>query len=199
MDEVAHSCGIDPVEFRMNYLSDYRAKAVLEAVVENANSRIISKDGGHGRGFALARYKNAKCYAAVAVDLMLDDYGSIKLLRAVIAADAGQIIDPDGLRSQLEGGLLQSASWTLKEQVKFNERGITSKDWETYPIMTFGEVPEIETILVDRKDCPVLGAGEATQGPTAAAISNAVFDAVGIRLRRIPFTPEIVLEAVAEA
>ena len=183
----------------MDYLSDSRAKAVLEAAVEKANSRIISKSGGHGRGFALARYKNTKCYAAVAVDLLVDDYGSIKLLRAVIAADAGQVIDPDGLRSQLEGGLLQSASWTLKEQVKFDEKGITSQDWESYPIMTFADVPEIETILIDRKDSPVLGAGEATQGPTAAAISNAVFDAVGVRLRRIPFTPEMVLEAAAEA
>ena len=199
MDELAHSCGRDPLEFRMDYLSDYRAKAVLKATVEIANSRIISKDGEHGRGFALARYKNSKCYAAVAVDVLVDDYGSIKLLWAVIAADAGQVIDPDGLRSQLEGGLLQSASWTLKEQVKFDEKGITSQDWESYPIMTFSEVPEIETILIDRKDSPVLGAGEATQGPTAAAISNAVFDAVGFRLRRIPFTPEIVLDAAARA
>ena len=125
MDELAHSCGRNPLEFRMDNLSDYRAKAVLEAAVEKANSRIISKGGRHGRGFALARYKNAKCYAAVTVDLLVDDYGSIKLLRAVIAADAGQVIDPDGLRSQLEGGLLQSASWTLKEQVKFDEKGIT--------------------------------------------------------------------------
>ena len=199
MDELAHSCGRNPLEFRMHYLSDYRAKAVLEAAVEKANSRINSKSEGHGRGFALARYKNAKCYAAVAVDLVVDDYGSIKLLRAVIAADAGQVIDPDGLRSQLEGGLLQSASWTLKEQVKFDEKGITSQDWESYPIMTFAEVPEIETIIIDRKDSPVLGAGEATQGPTAAAISNAIFDAVGLRLRRIPFTPDLVLEAAAEA
>ncbi len=199
MDELAHSCGRNPLEFRMDYLSDYRAKAVLEAAVEKANSIIISKSEGHGRGFALARYKNAKCYAAVAVDLLVDDYGSIKLLRAVIAADAGQVIDPDGFRSQLEGGLIQSASWTLKEQVKFDEKGITSQDWESYPIITFADVPEIETILIDRKDSPVLGAGEATQGPTAAAISNAVFDAVGLRLRRIPFTKEMVLEAAAEA
>ncbi|GIT09174.1 MAG: hypothetical protein CM1200mP30_28040 [Pseudomonadota bacterium] len=198
MDELAHSCGRNPLEFRMDYLNDSRAKAVLEAAVEKANSRIVSKNGGHGRGFALAQYKNAKCYAAVAVDLLVGDYGSIKLLRSVIAADAGQVIDPDGLRSQLEGGFLQSASWTLKEQVKFDEKGITSQDWESYPIMTFAEVPEIETILIDRKDSPVMGAGEATQGPTGAAISNAVFDAVGLRLRRIPFRPEMVLKAAAE-
>ena len=146
----------------------------------------------------MARYKNSKCYAAEAIDLMVDDYGSINLIRAIIAADAGQIIDPDGLRSQLEGGLIQSASWTLKEQVKFDEKGITSQDWETYPILTFGEVPEIETILIDRKDSPFLGAGEATIGPTAAAIGNAVFNAVGIRLRRIPFTPQSLLEAAAK-
>ena len=198
MDELANSSNRNPFEFRMEYLSDNRAKAVLEAAVEKVNSINLSTDGTHGRGFAMARYKNSKCYAAVAIDLMVDDYGSINLIRAIIAADAGQIIDPDGLRSQLEGGLIQSASWTLKEQVKFDEKGITSQDWETYPILSFGEVPEIETILIDRKDSPFLGAGEATIGPTAAAIGNAVFNAVGIRLRRIPFTPQSLLEAAAK-
>ena len=131
------------------------------------------------------------------IDLSVDDYGAIKLDKAVIAADAGQIVDPEGLRSQLEGGLIQSASWTLKEQVDYDAGGILSRDWESYPIMTFPEVPEIETVLIDRPDQPFLGSGEATQGPTAAAIGNAIFNAVGLRLRRLPFTQDRVREAAA--
>ena len=199
IDELAHACCRNPLEFRMDHLSDDRARAVLEAAVTKAKTGPDSKEEGHGRGFAVARYKNAKCYAAVVIDLFVDDFGAIQLERAVIAADAGQVIDPEGLRSQLEGGLLQSASWTLKEEVLFDESGIVSQDWESYPIMTFSEIPEVETILIDRPDCPPLGAGEATQGPTAAAISNAVFDAVGLRIRRIPFTPERVRDAATKA
>ena len=131
------------------------------------------------------------------IDLSVDDYGAIKLDKAVIAADAGQIVDPKGLRSQLEGGLIQSASWTLKEQVDYDAGGILSRDWESYPIMTFPEVPKIETVLIDRPDQPFLGSGEATQGPTAAAIGNAIFNAAGLRLRRLPFTQERVREAAA--
>jgi CO/xanthine dehydrogenase Mo-binding subunit len=132
------------------------------------------------------------------MDLSVDDVGAIHLDKAVIAADAGQVVDPEGLRNQLEGGLIQSASWTLKEQVDFNGGGILSRDWETYPILTFPEVPTIETVLIDRPDQPFLGAGEATQGPTAAAIGNAIFDAVGLRLRRLPLTKERMRDAAAE-
>ena len=198
MDELAHSRDMDPLEFRLAHLSDNRARAVLEAATSKANSGFSSADDGHGRGLAVARYKNSKCYVAVVIDLIVDDYGAIQLLRAVIAADAGQIVDPDGLRNQLEGGLIQSASWTLKEQVKFDDKGIVSRDWESYPILTFAEVPEIETVLIDRPDQPFLGSGEATQGPTAAAIGNAIFYAIGLRLRRIPFTQDRVRDAAAE-
>jgi nicotinate dehydrogenase subunit B len=134
--------------------------------------------------------------AAVRVDL---DSAIIRFERAVIAADAGQIVDPSGLANQLEGGLVQSASWTLKEQVTFDRTRVTSIDWETYPIMTFPEAPEIETVLIDRPGEPYLGSGEATQGPTAAAIANAVFDATGLRLRQIPFAPERLRAAAAAA
>ncbi len=198
MDELAHSRDMDPLEFRLAHLSDNRARAVLEAATSKANSGFSSADDGHGRGLAVARYKNSKCYVAVVIDLIVDDYGAIQLVRAVIAADAGQIVDPDGLRNQLEGGLMQSASWTLKEQVNFDDKGIVSRDWESYPILTFAEVPEIETVLIDRPDQPFLGSGEATQGPTAAAIGNAIFDSVGLRLRRIPFTQDRVRDAAAE-
>ena len=198
MDELAHFRDMDPLEFRLAHLSDNRARAVLEAATSKANSGFSSADDGHGRGLAVARYKNSKCYVAVVIDLIVDDYGAIQLLRAVIAADAGQIVDPDGLRNQLEGGLMQSASWTLKEQVKFDDKGIVSRDWESYPILTFAEVPKIETVLIDRPDQPFLGSGEATQGPTAAAIGNAIFYAIGLRLRRIPFTQDRVRDAAAE-
>ena len=197
MDELASARSVDPLEFRLAHLKDERARAVLEAAASTANCRSTPKDDGHGRGLAFARYKNTKCFAAVVIDLSVDDYGAIKLDKAVIAADAGQIVDPEGLRSQLEGGLIQSASWTLKEQVDYDAGGILSRDWESYPIMTFPEVPEIETVLIDRPDQPFLGSGEATQGPTAAAIGNAIFNAVGLRLRRLPFTQDRVREAAA--
>ncbi len=195
VDELAHHQGVDPFEFRMAHLSDERARAVLDAAVKKAGAPSASE--GHGQGFAIARYKNQKAYAAVVIDLSVDDMGEIRLHRAVIAADAGQIVDAQGLSSQLEGGLIQSASWTLKEQVTFDSAGITSRDWETYPILNFTETPVIETVLIDRPDQPFLGVGEATQGPTAAAIGNAVYKAIGIRLRKLPFTPENIRQAAA--
>jgi CO/xanthine dehydrogenase Mo-binding subunit len=199
MDELAEHHGQDPLAFRLAHLEDKRARAVLEAAADAANWRSGPRTGGHGQGLAFARYKNEKCFAAVIIDLKVDDYGHIQLERAIIAADAGQVVDPQGLCSQLEGGLIQSASWTLKEQVTFDAGGITSRDWESYPIFDFGDVPTIETVLLDRPDQPFLGAGEATQGPTAAAIGNALFDATQVRLRRLPMTPENVREAAASS
>ncbi|NQW00768.1 MAG: xanthine dehydrogenase family protein molybdopterin-binding subunit, partial [Rhodospirillales bacterium] len=197
MDELADAQGMDPLDFRLAHLDDTRTRAVLEAAATKANWRSRTKTDGQGHGIAVARYKNQKCFAAVYVDLAVSDNGDIHLNRAVIAADAGQVVDPDGLRSQLEGGLIQSVSWSLKEEVTFDSGGITSRDWETYPILGFAEVPEIETVLIDRPDQPFLGSGEATMGPTVAAIGNAVYDAVGIRLRQIPFTAENVRRAAA--
>jgi len=195
IDELAAAEGSDALNFRLAHLSDPRARDVLEAAAAAANWQGGPVTPGRGQGLAFARYKNQKCYAAVAMDVAVDDAGNIKLERATIAADAGQIVDRQGLGNQLEGGLIQSASWTLKEQVTWDSGGITSRDWESYPIIKFDEVPEIETVLIDRPDQPFLGAGEATQGPTAAAIANAVYNAVGIRLRQIPFTPENVRKA----
>jgi len=198
MDELALASGGDPLAFRLEHLTDARGRAVLEAAAATADWRSAPRADGQGQGLAFARYKNIKCFAAVVIDLQVDDYGAIHLQRAVIAADAGQIVDPEGLKSQLEGGLIQSASWTLKEQVTYDGGGILSRDWDSYPILTFPEVPKIETVLIDRPDQPFLGAGEATQGPTAAAIANAVFDAVGLRLRRLPFTQDRVREAAGQ-
>jgi CO/xanthine dehydrogenase Mo-binding subunit len=195
MDELALAAGRDPLAFRLAHLDDPRGRAVLEAAAERARWR-GEGGGGRGQGLAFARYKNAKCYAAVVVDLEVDASAAIRLLRAVIAADAGEVVDPDGLVNQLEGGFIQAASWTLREEVRFDTTRIQSRDWESYPILGFTEIPEVETILLDRPGAPFLGAGEATQGPTPAAIANAVAHATGLRLRRIPFTPERVREAL---
>jgi nicotinate dehydrogenase subunit B len=200
MDELAHAAGVDPLAFRLQHLQDERARVVLTAAAERAGWAQRRKEFGRGTGIGFAQYKNQKCYAAVVVDLRVDlDTAQIVLERAVIAADAGQIIDPSGLANQLEGGVIQSASWTLKEQVTFDRTRITSVDWESYPILTFPEAPEVVIALIDRPGRPSLGSGEATQGPTAGAIANAVFDAIGVRLRDIPFTPDRVRAAVARA
>lgn len=198
MDELAQAAGVDPLEFRLRHLKDERACAVIRAAAGKAGwdpSEDRGKD--RGRGLAFAQYKNRQCYAAVIVNLHVDRHsGLIQLERATIAADAGQVINPDGLSNQLEGGFVQSASWTLKEQVNFDQHTILAKDWDSYPILRFPEVPVIDVTLLNRPDLPTLGSGEATQGPTSAAIANAVFDAVGVRLREIPFTPERVMAAM---
>ena len=190
MDELASINEIDPLDFRLKHLRDDRAIHLLKTLGKETDWYNQQMKDGCGRGVGFARYKNTKCYAAVIVELEVDDYGNINLQKAFIFADAGQIIDRNGLKSQLEGGFIQSASWTLKEEVKFEGEEVLSSDWESYPIIKFSEVPDIETILIDRPNEPPLGAGEATQGPTAAAIANAVFNATGIRLKRIPFTSE---------
>ena len=124
--------------------------------------------------------------------------GHIDLQRAVVAADVGQVVHPDGLSNQMAGAFVQSASWTLEEQVTYEAHGITSVDWSSYPISRIRDAPQIETVLLNRPGQPYLGIGEGAMGPTPAAISNAVYDAVGIRLRQIPFTPERVTAALAE-
>jgi CO/xanthine dehydrogenase Mo-binding subunit len=189
MDELAEAAGADPVDFRLRHLTDPRARAVLEGAATGIGWE-TSVAEGRGRGIAFARYKNAKTYAAVAVELAVTDAAEVRLYRAVVAADAGQVVDPDGLSAQLEGGLIQAASWTLYEQVTFDRDGITSRDWDSYPILRFDNVPEVETVLINRPGEPFLGAGEATAGPTAAAIANAIRSATGLRLRRLPFTPD---------
>jgi nicotinate dehydrogenase subunit B len=192
MDELAAAAGADPVEFRLKHLTDERAKAVIEAAANKAGwePRTRPARTGVGRGIAFAQYKNAQCYAAIVVELHLDRTpGTIHLDRAIIAADAGQIVNPDGLSNQLEGGFVQATSWTLAEEVAFDRDGILSQDWDSYPLLRFSGVPVIETVLLNRPALPFLGSGEATQNPTPAAIANAIYDAAGIRPRQIPFTP----------
>ena len=200
MDELAHAAGADPLDYRRRHLDDARTRAVLEAAAERFGwtARPVANGAGTGHGLAVARYKNMKSYCAVAVEVGVGDDAKVALRRAVIAVDAGEIVDPDGLAAQLEGGFVQAASWTLLEAVGWDRDGITSRDWDSYPILRFDEIPDIETVLVDRPGEPFLGAGEASCGPAGAAIANAVFDAIGVRARRLPLTPQALREAAAE-
>jgi CO/xanthine dehydrogenase Mo-binding subunit len=186
--------------YRLRHLQEPRARAVIEAAVERARWQAAPRPQGtgRGRGFAFSQYKNRQVYMAAVVDVRVDrESGQIHVERAVVAADAGQIVNPEGLSSQIEGAFTQSTSWTLKEEVQFDRKGVTSTDWSSYPILGFREAPEIEVILLNRPGSPYLGVGEGAMGPAPAAIANAVYDAVGVRLRTIPFTPERVLEALA--
>ncbi len=200
MDELAHETASDPVSYRRRHLEDRRSIDVLDAAARRfgwSAGPPAEKPDGIGRGMALARYRNTKSYCAVAVEVRVNDDASVELQRAVIAADSGEIVHADGLAAQLEGGFVQAASWTLLEAVTWDRDGITSRDWQSYPILRFDNIPEIDTVLLDRPGEPYLGAGEAACGPTGAAIANAVFDATGIRARRLPLTPQSLRQAAS--
>ena len=202
MDELAHISTEDPVAYRRRHIGDARTLGVLDAAAERFGwiTRPAGGNGngsGTGHGIAVARYKNVKSYCAVVVEVRVGDDAKVRIERAVIAADSGEIVDPDGLAAQLEGGFVQAASWTLFEAVAWNRDGISSRDWKSYPILRFDEIPEIETVLLDRPGEPYLGAGEAACGPTGAAIANAVFDATGLRARRLPLTPQALRDAAS--
>jgi CO/xanthine dehydrogenase Mo-binding subunit len=201
MDELARDSGSDPFEYRLRHLTDSRAAAVIEAVRELAGEPPRNDtERALGRGVAFAQYKNLAAYLAIVVDIAIDrDSGVVRVLRAYATMDAGQIITPDGARNQVEGGIVQATSWTLKEAVKNSATAIESIDWASYPIIRFDEVPEIQVTLLDRPELPPLGVGEAAQGPTAAAIANAVADATGARLRDLPLTPDKVAAAITAA
>jgi CO/xanthine dehydrogenase Mo-binding subunit len=198
MDELAAAAGQDPVGFRLAHLVDPRARAVIEAAVKKAGWKAGETGNGvRGRGFGFAKYKNLATYVAVVAEIKIDPKtGHIRVPRAFAIADAGQIINPDGLANQIEGGMIQSTSWTLHEAVRFDRDGITFRDWSGYPILTMPEVPEIEVTLIDRPDEKSLGAGEAAQGPMAAAIANAFAHATSRRLRDLPFIPDRVRSAL---
>lgn len=192
MDELAKAAKADPVEFRVRHLNDPRAIAVIKAAATSSGWQSdLTAGTGKGRGFGFAKYKNLSAYLAVVVDVEVDrQTGQVRATRAAAAIDAGQVINPNGLINQTEGGIIQAASWTLKEQVHFTPEHITSRDWSRYPIITFPEVPEIEVTVLDRPAERSLGAGEAAQGPTAAAIGNAIAHATGVRLRDLPLMPD---------
>jgi len=191
MDELALAAGADPVAFRLAHLTDARAKAVIEAAARKAGWQPGQKGGdGKGRGIGFAKYKNLATYVAVIADVEVDrTSGVVRVPRVYAATDAGLIINPDGLVNQIEGGIIQSTSWTLKEEVRFSAEGIQSHDWQTYPILTMPEVPHVEVELINRPAERPLGSGEASQGPTVAAIANAFAHATSRRLRDLPYTP----------
>ena len=198
MDELAHAAQVDPLAYRIRYLSDTRARDVMNACSEKFGWSTYQKRENYGRGIAFARYKNLAAYVAVAIEVEVNRRnGRIRVVRVVAADDSGYIVNPDGIRNQVEGGVISSLSWTLKEEVKFDDTNVLSHDWASYPIITFTEIPPIEVVLVDRPGQPYLGTGEAPTGPTAAAVANAVFNATGTRLRRLPFTPGRVKAALS--
>ena len=195
MDELAAKAGEDPVAYRLSILSEPRARRLIERVAERANWKARGAGGnGKGLGLAFARYKNTAAYAAVVAAVTVQE--EVKVDRIWALADAGLVVNPDGARNQLEGGIVQAVSWTLKEQVKFDEHGIASVDWEHYPILKFSELPEIEAELVEPGGNPSLGVGECTVGPTAAAIGNAVAHALGVRINDMPLTRERIMAAL---
>jgi nicotinate dehydrogenase subunit B len=198
IDELAAAAGADPIAFRLAHMKDPRARAVIEAVAKNAHWKDGEKgDGRRGRGIGFAKYKNLACYVAVVAEVEVDRAsGAVRVPRTWAAIDAGLIINPDGLINQTEGGIIQSVSWTLKEEVRFDKNGILTRDWATYPILTMPEAPKVEIELINRPNERPLGAGEGSQGPAVAAVVNAFANATGKRIRDLPLHPERVKAAL---
>jgi CO/xanthine dehydrogenase Mo-binding subunit len=198
IDDLAERAGEDPLAYRLSILSEPRARRVIETVARRANWAARGPGGtGSGLGMAFARYKNRAAYAAVAARVTVKE--TVRVDRVWAVADAGLVVNPDGARNQLEGGIVQAVSWTLKEQVKLDEQGIASLDWDAYPILRFSEVPEMEVELLQGAGNPSLGVGECTVGPTAAAIGNAVAHALAVRIRDMPLTRDRVMAALLKA
>ena len=199
MDELAIAAGADPVEFRLKYLDDKRGRETIERAAHAfgwQRGQKAAPDRGYGFGFA--RYKNLAAYCAVASEVEVNrQSGRPRLVRAVAAVDSGQVVNPDGLINQIEGAILQSMSWTLYESVGFDDKRITSVDWQTYPILRFDAVPErVDVHIINRPGQPFLGSGETGQGPAAASVANAIADATGKRLRDLPLTRKRIKDAI---
>ncbi len=200
MDELALAAGLDPVEFRLAHLSDPRGRDVIRKAAEQFGwdtAKTLPPD--HGRGFAFARYKNLAAYCAVAVEVALDrDSGQVHVLRADLAVDSGDAVNPNGIANQIQGGFMQSMSWTLFEELRWSPAGITSRDWSSYPILRFNAAPaSVQVHLINRPGQPFLGTGEAAQGPTAAALANAIAAAARIRVRQLPMSPARIKAALS--
>jgi CO/xanthine dehydrogenase Mo-binding subunit len=198
MDELASVAKADPVEFRLRHLEDPRAGEVIRAAAKRFGWDAYTRSPGHGRGFAFARYKNLAAYCAIAMEVeVIRESGEIRVGRIAAAVDSGEAVNPDGLRNQVEGGIVQSLSWTMLESVTWDDRRVTSRDWGRYPILRMAHVPaSVEVDVINRPGAPFLGTGEASQGPAAAALANAVADATGIRIREIPLNPPRVRAAL---
>ncbi len=204
MDELAAAANADALEFRLKYLDDKRGIELLDRLAALAkwekrpSPQKASGNVVKGRGISYVKYELVRTYVGAVAEVEVDRAsGQIRVTRFYVAHDCGQIINPDGLRNQIDGNVLQTVSRTLKEEVTFDRSKVTSVDWESYPILTFPEMPEIVVELIDRPTEKPWGAGEPTASIVPSAISNAVFDATGVRLRSIPYTPKKVKAALA--
>jgi CO/xanthine dehydrogenase Mo-binding subunit len=196
LDEIAAGRGEDPVGFRLRHLKDERAKDVVRAVAKRAGWKPPAK-AGSGYGVGYSRYKNTGAYCAVVAEIEGDE--DIRVKKLTLAVDVGEAINPDGVVNQIEGGAIQATSWVLKERVRFDRQRITSNSWSDYPILRFSEVPQVEVEVIQRSEIDPVGAGEAAHGPVTAAIANAVFDCLGIRVRKLPITRDSLIAAMEES
>src|SRR3954447_16034770 len=192
MDELAADAGLDPVDFRLAHLTDPRGRGVIELAAREAG-RGEGLPGSVRRGLGFSRYKDKGAWCAAVAEVEAES--EVRVRRITVAADLGLVINPDGARNQLSGGAMQSTSWTTIERVRFDRRRVTSADWESYPILRFPAAPRVDVHLVASGQ-PPLGAGEAAQGPTAAAIANAVHAALGVRIRDLPLTSEAIIRTI---
>jgi len=203
-DELAAAAGIDPIEFRLRSLNNPRGIELIRRVATMMKWQTRPSPGAdakaaiaRGRGMSYVHYKHNETFVAMGMEVAVErTSGSIKVERVCCAHDCGQIINPDGVRAQIEGGILQTISRVLLEEVKFDRSHVLSVDWSSYPILRFSDVPKLEIDLVDRPNEPPVGAGEAASTTVGAALANAVYDATGARLRTVPFTPERVKAAL---
>jgi nicotinate dehydrogenase subunit B len=208
IDELATAAGVDPIEYRLRYLRDHRAIDLVNAVAERAGwtprpvwkEPIVEGDIVRGRGFAYAQYVHSKfpgfgaAWSAWIADVAVNKAtGDVSVTRVVAGQDSGLMINPDGVRHQIHGNVIQSTSRVLMEEVSFDRNAVTSREWGAYPIITFPDIPRIDVLMLPRQDQPPLGVGESASVPSAAAIANAIFDATGVRFRELPFTPERIL------
>jgi nicotinate dehydrogenase subunit B len=193
LDELASERGEDPVAFRLRHLSDPRSRDVVQAAARRAGWKPAAQDGiGYGIGFS--RYKNTGAYCAAVAEVEVGE--DIRVRKLTLAVDVGEAINPDGVINQIEGGAIQATSWVLKERVRFDKTRITSNSWTDYPILRFSEVPDVDVEVISRPEIDPVGAGEAAHGPVTAAIANAVFDALGVRLRDLPITRDRLIAAM---
>jgi nicotinate dehydrogenase subunit B len=214
IDELAAAAQVDPIEFRLRHLDDARAIELIRSVAQRADwqmrtgprQQILRDSIRRGQGVAYARYLHGKfpgtaaAWSAWVAEVEVDiDTGQVHVVRVVVGQDTGLVINPAGVQHQIHGNVIQSVSRTLKERVSFDAQSVTNREWGSYPILTFPEVPIIQVVMVARSDQPPLGAGESASVPSAAAIANAIFDATGVRLREPPFTAERVRSALHEA
>ncbi|ANN68184.1 xanthine dehydrogenase family protein molybdopterin-binding subunit [Bordetella bronchialis] len=198
MDELARAANSDPLAYRLAHLADARGIAVLRqaAAMAGWESRVAPRGEGRGLGLGFARYKNTGAYCAVVAEVDVQE--TVQVRRLWIAVDVGLVINPDGVRQQIEGGALQAVSWTLMEAARFDRTRLLGDNWQDYPMLRFSQVPDVEIAIVQHPGDDPVGAGEGSLGPTAAAIGNAVFDALGVRVRDLPLTFDRIVAAMQE-